>query len=148
MNTKMKHILFFTTAVMIIVACKTKNKVVTNNAANTISESVPTTATITPLPDSLYRFRVSFVSIGTGVDRNAKRQFIQYINEFGQKHNITLKYESVSWGKEGEVDYCFKLSEVKQNLQHEFIDGLKNVLKNSTLVRYHEYATCRKTRNK
>ena len=108
---KIKHILLIISVAMIIVACKTKNKVAINNTANTISES-PSTATpsiITPLPDSIYRFSVSFVSIGTGVDRNAKRQFVQYINEFGQKHNITLKYESVSWGKEGEVDYCFRL---------------------------------------
>lgn len=149
MVVKLKPILFFIISMMIFVACKTKGKAVNSTVSKTSESATSTTSELsTPLPDSVYRFNISFISTGTGVDRNAKRQFVKYINEFGQKHNVTVKYESISWGKEGETDYCFKLSELNKELQNEFIVGLKDVLKDSKRIRYNENTPCRKAGNK
>ena len=93
---------------------------------------------------SSYRFSVSFISIGSGIDIKAKQQYDQFIKQFGIKNNIELSYEKVLWGKEGECDYCFKLLELDRNQQETFIFETKETLKSSNLIRYKENSNCGK----
>lgn len=73
------------------------------------------------MPDTIYRLSVSFISIGAGIDRKAKPQYSKYIIEFAQKNKIKLNCEIVNWGREGEVDYCFELTELDEKQQELFL---------------------------
>lgn len=103
---------------------------------------------VTVLADSIYRFGVSFYSKGRGVDKTARQQFSTFLADFQLKNDVTLVVNTSQWGREGEIDYCFKLSELNADKQKAFIAETKEKLKSSTLVHYQENATCRKNRAK
>lgn len=88
--------------------------------------------------DSSYRFVVSFISIGSGIDKKAKSQYEQFLKDFELKNNVTISYEKKYWGREGEINFCFMLNELKNEEQESFILQSKNLLANSTLVRFQE----------
>lgn len=86
-----------------------------------------------PLNDN-YRFIVSFISKGAGTDSKIIEKFTKYVKEFEQKKGLILSNALINWGKEGELDYCFKLSELNTNDQIVFINESKALLKESDLV--------------
>jgi hypothetical protein len=94
--------------------------------------------------DLVSRLSVSFISIGSGTDSEAKQKFEKFLSDYEAKNKTKLTYETVKWGREGEVDYCFKLEELKAKQQEKFIKELKDVLKDSKLVRYTENMPCKK----
>ncbi len=93
-----------------------------------------------------YRFIVSFISIGAGTDFKAHQSYQNYISIYNKDRKDALIVEKTSWGREGEVDYCHKLNELSSEEQSKFISDIKVLLKESTLVRYKENASCRKSR--
>jgi hypothetical protein len=96
--------------------------------------------------DSIYRFNVSFISIGSGTDSKAKQQFNDFITQFNNNNKVTITPEIVSWGREGETDYCLKLNDLNIELQNKFIADTKELLKNSKLIRYKENTVCKPKR--
>lgn len=98
--------------------------------------------------DSIYRFTISFYSKGGGTDRLARGEFEIYLENFNKKNHKKLHYETTNWGREGEVDYCFKLEELRKKEQQKFIDDCKELLKESELVRFEEFSTCRSNKVK
>ncbi|GDX64494.1 hypothetical protein LBMAG35_13320 [Chlorobiota bacterium] len=92
--------------------------------------------------DSMYALRVSFFSIGSGIDGKAKQEYEQYINEFQTINNVTIVLNKTSWGKEGEIDYCIKLAGLTKELQQEFIQSTKDKFKDSKRIRLYENTTC------
>lgn len=100
------------------------------------------TATATETATTNPRFTVSFISIGSGTDKKAKQQFDTFVTDFGTKNKVKLSYETSHWGREGEYDCCFKLSELDKKQQETFITETKEALKSSTLVRYKENSPC------
>ena len=71
-----------------------------------------------------YRLVVSFISKGAGTDAKSFEAFKDYV----QKHPKHPAYTSYGWGREGENDQCFTLSELKTKEQVTFIEGLKKVI--------------------
>jgi hypothetical protein len=61
---------------------------------------------------------------------------------YNKENKVELKVETFPWGREGEIDYCLKLSELNNQQQVKFIADTKEVLKKSELVRYYENRTC------
>ncbi len=96
-----------------------------------------TEKTTEPAPTT-YRAIVSFGSSGSGIDSKTLASLESYIISFGKAEGKTLTYDKVPWGKEGEVDYCFSLSELSKGKQGDFVNGLKNVTKSSKLVTIQE----------
>lgn len=90
------------------------------------------------IKDSSFRFVVSFISMGSGIDRKAKSQYEQFLKDFESKNNVTISYEKKYWGREGEVNFYFMLNELKKEEQESFILQSKNLLANSTRVRFKE----------
>lgn len=129
-------------AIVTLFACNS-NKKVTNK---TIPASTISTTENTITTDPNYRFSVSFISIGAGIDKKAKQQYDQYIKEYEQKNKVKLNYETTNWGREGEIDYCFKITELDKQKQELFVIETKEILKISSLVRYKENTTCRKNK--
>ncbi|MCE2756082.1 MAG: hypothetical protein LW818_08865 [Ignavibacteriae bacterium] len=93
--------------------------------------------------DSLYALRVSFFSIGSGIDRKTRQDYDRFIKEFEQKNNVSILLDKATWGKEGEIDYCIKLNNLSTELQEQFIRSTKDKIKDSKLVRLYENTTCK-----
>jgi phosphotransferase system HPr-like phosphotransfer protein len=91
-----------------------------------------------------YAVKVSFISYGAGVDAKASKVFEKFIADYSKK----LTMEKNAWGREGEYDCCFKLSELKKRKQKKFVNKLKAEMKPYELVRITENTTCSKARGK
>lgn len=139
----MKNTVLFTMLLLAFVACKSKKKVAVDTPAAQQTSQTTQTPNVSALPDSIYRFTVSFISIGAGTDRNAKEKFNQFILQFNEKNKVNIIAETANWGREGETDYCLKLNELSKQQQDQFITETKELLKSSTLVRYTENSMCK-----
>ncbi|MFN5415736.1 MAG: hypothetical protein ACK5B9_01680 [Flavobacteriia bacterium] len=116
--------------VLLLLSCHTsKNTTQKDNTENNISANM--------------RFIVSFISIGSGPDGEAKILLDNYLADYQTKNKVKLTIKTTKWGREGEIDYCFKLSELKDKEQSSFIKEVQDLLKNSTLVRYEENSPCK-----
>jgi len=97
--------------------------------------------------ENVYRFSVSFISVGSGIDKESKQKFLDFINEYALNRNIKIFTEIFKWGREGEIDYCLNLSQLKPEEQIKIIAEIKELLKNSKLVRYKENTVCNSRQN-
>jgi len=122
-------------SILLAIACNSAKKTTESSTSKTIT-----------LPDSIYRFNISFISIGNGIDSKAKQQFNEFITQFNSNNKVAITPEIVNWGREGEIDYCLKLADINNDLQIKFITETKELLKSSKLVRYKENSTCRQKR--
>ncbi|MEI6879916.1 MAG: hypothetical protein WCK82_01055 [Bacteroidota bacterium] len=134
----MKNLIFLI-AMFALFACNSAKNVTDKKTINSTNQD-------TISSDINYRFSVSFISIGSGIDKQSKHKYDQYITEYEQKNKLQLSYETTNWGREGEVDYCFKLTELDKKKQKLFIIETKEILKTSSLVRYKENITCRQNK--
>jgi hypothetical protein len=95
---------------------------------------VPTPVTV----DDNYRLVVSFYSEGQGTDYKTKEEFEKFLNSQTKK----ISFEPTIWGREGETDYCLKLSELTSAEQMDFVRKAKDLLSKSKLVHVDENAKC------
>lgn len=93
--------------------------------------------------ENSFRFIASFYSKGQGIDGNTLENYIKFLKEFEITKGSSLNYEIVNWGREGETDYCFKLSSLNTNEQEQFIIDSKNILRHSELVYTSENTLCK-----
>ena len=124
MKTK---VILFISFVMLTVACKHTKSAEKSTTAN---EPVK------------YRVIVSFFSRGDGTGSQTIAKLESYMISFGQKEKVTITYDRVPWGREGEFDCCFALKELSKSKQDEFVKGLANVTKGSTNTNIIENSTC------
>ena len=87
-----------------------------------------------------FRLIVSFISTGAGTDSKAYALFEKHLGQLDADKKETFKYEAIPWGREGELDCCFKLTKLTPMQQQEFIDQLKLLLKSHPLVQFKEHA--------
>ena len=113
-------------------SCKSTKKTTSADATTTVAAST------TAENANLYRLSVSFYSIGGGTDSEA----IQKLNHFLTSYKPTIANETSRWGREGEVNYCFRLSELSKKDQVKFIEEVKKLLASSQLVRIEENKEC------
>lgn len=90
-----------------------------------------------------YRLQISFISIGAGPDAKLIESVDNYITAYNSKNNVTLAVEKYPWGREGEQDYCLNLSEIASDSQTAFIQGIKDLVKDSKLVFIKENEICK-----
>lgn len=88
------------------------------------------------------RLVVSFYSICCGIDHKAKEDLDKFIKLYEKSRGKQLKKAAVRWGREGEIDYCLKLSELSPREQKKFIAKVRTLLKRSKLVHINENVTC------
>jgi len=106
------------------------------------AQSQKTQKTTTTTEPIKYRVIVSFASKGSGIDATTVAKFESYLITYGKKVKQTITYDKVSWGKGGEVDYCFVLKELSKSKQDDFVKGLQNVIKGSANTSVTENAVC------
>ncbi|MBC7862760.1 MAG: hypothetical protein IAF38_07285 [Bacteroidia bacterium] len=85
-----------------------------------------------------YRLIITFISKGGGTDGKALEAITKFLDEHAKKP----VYEKFNWGREGERDFCLKLSEFSTKEQKNFIEEVKKIAANSELVQFSENAPC------
>jgi len=115
----------------------------TPETTETISHDSMTTAKVNAQTnDNNYRLIVSFISIGEGTDIKAHENFDAFMSSWQTENNKTLVVDKVPWGREGEVDYCFKLNELDKDSQAKFVSKVQDAVKDSKLVQISENQPC------
>jgi hypothetical protein len=89
-------------------------------------------------PAENYRVVISFASRGSGIDYTTQASFLKWVGEFTPHVN----YEETHWGREGEVDYCLKLSELSTTDQERFVKEARTQLGNKDLIFIKENTPC------
>ncbi len=126
-------------AIVIIVAMAGSCKSSKNTTADSKADGKPATLTEskTPLPENNYRVIVSFISIGGGTDSEAYAKLKDYISRKDEV-GVAISKEEIRWGREGEVDVCFKLKEMDSSDADAFVNGLKKTFEGNNLVQITE----------
>jgi hypothetical protein len=130
----MKRLFFLASLVSLAcISCKSKKEAVksSENTANTVATS----------PDApiTYRLIVSFISKGAGTDAGKRSAFLAYVDGHPKKP----AYKTVTWGREGEADYCFNLSELTAKKDViAFIEEVKKIVGGSDMATVTENAAC------
>lgn len=115
-----------------------KSKLV-HQKENSICEHADWPPLIINAPEAeTYRLVVSFYSKGEGIDGKINEAFVKFLDSNSKK----IAYESTHWGREGEIDYCLKLSELSPSEQDEFVKKAKDLLAKSLLVHIDESVEC------
>ena len=83
-----------------------------------------------------YRLIIAFISKGGGVDTKANEAILKFIEDHPKKP----KLEQYRWGREGEIDFCLKLTELSTKEQKTFIEELQKLAGKSDLVQFSENA--------
>ena len=78
----------------------------------------------------------------TKLEQHCKKA-IYLIKEFEQKNKVSILLDTTTWGKEGEIDFCIKLTGLSIELQQQFIQSTKDKTKDSKLVRLYENTVCK-----
>ena len=108
-------------------SCKCKQK--TQKQEETFIQMNKDEVKNTPPPDNQVkndgsmRLLISFISIGAGIDNGMKEKYDAMIINHPKK----LKFEEAHWGREGEVDYYFTLSEMTPDEQIDFVKKSKEL---------------------
>jgi len=92
------------------------------------------------------RLVVSFYSICCGIDHKTKEKLDKFIKQYEKAKGKRLTKAAVRWGREGEIDYCLKLSELSPRQQKKFISKVRSLLKRSKLVHINENVACQSKR--
>jgi hypothetical protein len=92
------------------------------------------------------RLVVSFYSICCGIDHQAKEKLDEFIKQYEKAKGKQLTKAAVRWGREGEIDYCLKLSELSPREQKRFIAKVRSLLKRTKLVHINEKVACQSER--
>ncbi len=92
------------------------------------------------------RLVISFYSICCGINHKAQEKLDDFIKHYERAKGKQLTKAAVRWGREGEIDYCFKLSELSRREQRRFIAKVRLLLKRSKLVHINENVACQSER--
>ncbi len=93
-----------------------------------------------PLAQACNMYVVSFISLGAGIDDDTAQEF----EEFLSAKYPDLSYDANPAGREGEIDYCFDLSDLSQERKATFREKSAQILEKSKLVQISEAEECPK----
>ena len=87
---------------------------------------------------SVTRLVVSFISKGEGIDDKTKDEFEKWL---AMRERFT--YSVTPWGREGEVEYCFRMTNISVREQEIFVKEVRGFLVDKELVLVSEYSKCK-----
>lgn len=88
---------------------------------------------------NISRVVVSFISRGEGIDLKTKDKLEQWLNERGG-----VVWETKTFGREGETNYCFFMAGKTTREQEIFVRDLRTFLGENELVLVQEWGVCDK----
>lgn len=100
----------------------------------------------TQATEQTQRLVVSFYSICCGIDQQAKEKLDEFIKRYEKAKGKQLTKAAIRWGREGEIDYCLRLSELSPRERKRFIAKVRLLLKRSKLVHIKENVACQSER--
>ena len=119
-----------------VTSCGSSKK---STETTTVSEQASQTNNMTKTnQDQPYRLIVSFISIGEGTDPDARKIMDGVVEKWNQKTGKTIEIESMPWGREGEVDFGFRLNELSPADQTTFVQEMKKAMEGRSLVQISE----------
>lgn len=125
--------------------CKGSKKA-TKNEAVVKTENTENKSNQTNDPNKkTFRFTVSFISKGAGTDYQIKQKYDAFITDFETRNNIKVAVSKASWGREGEVDYCFDMTSLNKEITEKFIAESQVILSSSDRINIGENTNCRGT---
>ncbi len=131
----MKQLFFLASLISLAcISCKSKKE----TAKTTEPAKTETTATATSTADAPvnYRLVLSFISKGAGPDHKRQEAIMAYVNNHPKKP----VYKTVLWGREGESDFCFTLSELNKTETASFINEIKKIVGDTDMIKVTENA--------
>ena len=90
-----------------------------------------------------FRFTVSFISKGAGTDYQIKEKYDAFITDFETKNKVKMTINKASWGREGESDYCFEMTQLNNEIVKKFMAESKALLSASDRINIGENTNCR-----
>lgn len=121
-----------------VFSCTGKKKAATTNTSQAANSNTITTSS---KGEGNIRFVVSFYSVGGGIDNKTQEEFIRFLDTYPKK----IVYDPITWGPEGEIDYCLSLSGLSTSEQTNFIKKANEILSKSKLVHIYENSKCEHT---
>jgi hypothetical protein len=118
--------------ILLGISCKSTKTINSGNTNNTT----------TNVDENNYRFVVSFISIGQGIDSKLNEDFIKLLTDSENKTKKKINAENYQKGREGEIQYCMKLKNFNEKEQENFIKEVKALFGGSTMVILNENCTC------
>ncbi len=92
------------------------------------------------------RLNVSFYSPGSGINYKAAQKLDGFVTQYQTDNPGAITMYKTAWGREGEVDYCFKFNQGFESKGDSFVKQVKDLLANQDRINYKEFTTCRKPR--
>lgn len=131
---QMKNIAFYIiySLLLLVLSCKS------NNSTKASDKTNQSTVNQNTIQEEKYPLVLSFYSIGSGVDGNHLRKFSEFLESYQPKLTPIV----TPWGREGEVDFCFTLSELSTKQRSQFVKQVREQLKDCKLVHINENAPC------
>lgn len=139
-----KYSIIILMAVVALGACKAKKAEFFGNTSDSTANATNTNPA--PSATDSIRFTVSFYSPGSGINYMAARKLDSFIANYQTNNNVTLTVYKTPWGREGEVDYCFNLSNMDSKKADALVQQVKDLLKGEDRINYKENTPCRELR--
>lgn len=79
--------------------------------------------------------KVSFISIGSGIEKSGIQKLESLISNFEQSNNLKLTVSIKNWGREGEKDFCIDCSEISSDKKEELKVSIETLFKESKIIR-------------
>ena len=119
-------VLFLSFLTLLFISCKQEE-----NLIKSTSEK-PQTSNI----------KVSFISIGSGIEKSGTKNLEGLISEFEQNNQLKLIVSIKNWGREGEKDYCIDCSNLSNERKIELKQSIDNMFQSSKLIRVFSDVSC------
>lgn len=103
-----------------------------------------------PPPKNPFPLVLTYISIGGGPDYSSVQTAKSVIKQFEQDLEIKLAFKKVFWGREGEADVCYSLSEINREQRKKLIALLRVSIKPVNGIHFvyvRENVDCREVRN-
>lgn len=145
---------FLISMMMLFFSCRCHHEMAVNSQTSSISQTensvngsitalqkdtlIQTESKVADSVPSVCRVLVSAISIGTGIDPQAKTLLDKFVQEYMDATSKRILYTATHWGREGEMDFCFTLKNLSVEEQQNFVVGLNEVFKNHNLIHVEE----------
>lgn len=128
-------------AIIVFPSCKSKK-----NAVSNAEQTMTKTEISEKITNGNYHLVLSFYSIGSGADWSIIAEFDRFIERDTSISARKAKVERVTWGREGEVDFCIDLTDLTDAEKKTFIEQSKEIANKAKYVHITENAPCRNKR--
>lgn len=119
-------VLFLSFLTLLFLSCKQEENLVKNKSEITQTSNI----------------KVSFISIGSGIEKSGIQKLESLISDFEQSNNLKLTVSIKNWGREGEKDYCIDCSIISIEKKQKLKQSIEDSFKTSKLIRVISDVSC------